>query len=161
MEKVHMSNLEQHAINEFRAAGWIDAAGKYTDEMQEAICKHVLALIKLFADEGHSGSTAPYTVNVFEKLAKFEPLVPLTGEEWEWVDVADYGNRGHQLWQNKRCGRVFKDLNGAYDIDGKVFWEWSEYEGEKFKSYYTSRESRVPVTFPYTPTTEYVERVSQ
>jgi len=32
-------------------------------------------------------------------------------------------------------------------------------EGDKHKSYFTSRESRVPVTFPYTPTTEYREYV--
>ena len=46
--------------------------------------------------------------------------------------------------------------NGScYDIDGKVFWEWAmPYEGrepqEPYKSYYTSRDSSVPVTFPYT-----------
>lgn len=155
-----MSNLEQHALNEFRAAGWVDDQGEYADEMQEAICKHVLALIKLFAEEGHSGSSAPYTISVFEKLAKFKPLVPLTGEDWEWVDVAEQS--GRTLWQNKRCSHVFKDVNGAYDIQGKVFWEWytDKVTGEKFKSYYTSRDSRTPVTFPYTPTTEYVERSS-
>lgn len=143
-----MSNLHKHALAEFRAAGWTDADGKFEDEMQEAICKHVLELLKVFADEGHSGSTAPYTVNMFKKLAMFEPLVPLTGEDWEWSEC------GNGVFQNKRCSRVFKQadrFNGqAYDIEGRVF-------REPTGACYTGAESRVPVTFPYTPKTEYVD----
>lgn len=150
-----MSNLEKHALAEFRAAGWIDENGNYCDEMQEMICRHVLALLDVFTAEGHSGSTAPYTINMFSKLAKFEPIAPLTGEDWEWNDT------GHGVYQNKRASRVFKDMDGkAYDIDGKVFWEWSGTKEEPYKSHYTCRESRVYVEFPYTPTTEYVWRHS-
>lgn len=149
-----MSNYHSHAMNEFRAAGWIDDQGKYCDEMQEAICNHVMKLLEVFDGEGHSGSTAPYTINMFEKLAKFEPLVPLTGKDWEWVDT------GHGL-QNKRCSHVFKDEDGrAYDINGKIFWEWSGTKEDAFKSYYTCRESRVYVEFPYVPKREYVYRYS-
>jgi len=36
-----MSNYKTHAEREFRAAGWLDENGKFNDEMQEAICKHV------------------------------------------------------------------------------------------------------------------------
>lgn len=155
-----MSNLQKHALQEFMAAGWLDGEGKFKDEMQEMICKHVLKLIEVFSEEGHSGSSAPYAINLFQKLASFEPIAPLTGEDWEWCEVSD------GVFQNKRCSRVFKQadrFNGqAYDIDGKIFWEWytDKETGEKFKSYYTSSESFVPVTFPYTPTKEYVERVS-
>ena len=145
-----MSNLINHAELEFRAAGWTDENGKFNDEMQEAICNHVLKLLEIFADEGHSGSTAPYTVDVFKRLAMFKPIAPLTGEDWEWTDVSEYSGRA--TYQNKRCSSVFKEGKDgeAYDIDGKVFWEWAMYEGEPFKSYYGCRESRVPVTFPYT-----------
>ena len=146
---------------EFKAAGWLNDDGEYLDEMQEAICKHVLKLLEVFSDEGHSGSTAPYTINLFKKLAMFDPIVPLTGEDWEWTDVSDtFGGRGHKLYQNKRCSHVFKDETGAYDINGKVFYEWyTDENGEKFKSHYTSRDSRVPVTFPYIPTTVYEEYI--
>ena len=157
-----MNNYEKHARMEFRAAGWTDAEGKFKDEMQEAICDHVLKMLEVFSDEGHSGTSAPYAINLFKQLAMFEPVVPLTGEDWEWNETA----RG--VFQNKRCSHVFKDEDGrAYDIQGKVFYEWCErpldededgYPGTKrFKSSYTSRDSRVYVTFPYTPTTEYVE----
>jgi hypothetical protein len=154
---------------EFKAAKWLDDEGKYSDEMQEAICKHVLKLLDVFADEGHSGSSAPYAVNVFKKLAMFEPLVPLTGEDWEWTETSE------GVFQNKRCSHVFKQADRfdgqAYDIDGIVFYEWHErdldpdepgYPGKtRFKSHYTSSESRVPVTFPYTPIKNYVERPSE
>jgi hypothetical protein len=150
-----MSNLRSHAMAEFRAAKFVDENGKYCDEMQEMICNHVMKLLDVFADEGHSGFTAPYAINMFKTLASFEPIVPLTGEDWEWTETS----RG--VWQNKRASHVFKDEDGkAYDINGKVFWEWSGTKDEPYKSHYTCRESRVYVEFPYTPKTEYVYRYS-
>jgi hypothetical protein len=157
-----MNNYEKHARMEFRAAGWTDADGNFKHEMQEAICNHVLKLLEVFSEEGHSGLAAPYAVGLFKKLAMFDPVVPLTGEDWEWNEM------GQGVFQNKRCSHVFKDEDGkAYDINGKVFYEWRErpldedekgYPGtRRFKSSYTSRDSRVYITFPYTPTTEYVE----
>lgn len=152
-----MSNLLNHAMTEFKSAGWVKDDGTYTDEMQGMICGHVLKLIEIFSEEGHSGSSAPYAINMFKKLASFKPLTPLTGEDDEWVKH-DYGVE--PSYQNKRLSSVFKDANGdCYNIDGKVFWEWCmPYEGrepqEPYKSYYTCRESRVPVTFPYTPPDE-------
>lgn len=166
-----MNNFEKHALREFKAAGWTNDDGTFKDEMQSMICKHVMKLIEIFSEEGHSGSTAPYAINLFQKIASFKPLTPLTGEDDEWVKH-DYGN-GHITYQNNRLSSVFKDEDGnAYDIDGKVFWEWSRrqldsdeegYPGMRvYKSYYTCRESRVPVTFPYTAPEkpEYVYRHS-
>ena len=159
-----MSNYERHAMMEFRAAGWTDESGKFNDEMQEMICKHVMKLLEVFADEGHSGSSAPYAINLFKQLASFEPVAPLTGEDWEWTDVSEYGGRDDgPLFHNKRCGHVFKDNDGAYDSDGIIWYDWhtDEETGEKYKTHFTSRESRVPVTFPYTPKREYKEWVEK
>lgn len=156
-----MSNYKIHALNEFRAAKWVDTDDKFIDGMQEMICKHVLKLLDVFANEGHSGSSATYAINMFEKLAKFEPLVPLTGEDWEWNEVRD------GVFQNKRCSHVFKQADRfdgqPYDIEAVVFWEWftDRESGEKFKSYYTSSDSFKPITFPYTPKREYVEKASE
>ncbi len=154
-----MNNYEKHAWLEFKAAGWVDENNQFKDGMQEAICKHVLELLNVFHGEGHSGSSAPYAINLFSKLAKFEPVAPLTGEDWEWTDVAEYN--GSPMWQNKRCSHVFKDENGAYDIDGIVWYDWytDQETGEKSKSYFTNFKSRVPVTFPYVPKTEHKEWV--
>jgi hypothetical protein len=153
-----MNNYAKHAVNEFKAAGWLDENNRYTDEMQEIICTHILDLLRVFSDEGHSGSSAPYAINLFSRLAKFEPIAPLTGEDWEWNDT------GHGTLQNRRASHVFKDINTGevYDIDGKVFWEWAGTKEDPHKSYYTCRESRVPVTFPYTvpDKPQYVYRYS-
>lgn len=166
-----MSNLRSHAMREFRAVGWTNEHGQFNDDMQEAICVHVLKLLDVFSDEGHTGTTAPYTIELFQKLASFKPIGPLTGEDWEWVDVSDRGgHNGSTLWQNNRCSNVFKDETGAYDIDAVVFYEWCEreldpdedgYPGmKKFKSFFTSRDSKRYVTFPYTPLTQYVEVIN-
>lgn len=155
-----MSNLENHALAEFRAAGWVDESGKFCDEMQKLMCDQVVELLKLFSSHGHSGSSAPYAISLFEKLAKFEPIVPLTGEDWEWSEVSD------GTFQNKRCSHVFKQADRfdgqAYDIEAVIFWEWhtDSETGEKYKTHFTSAESRQPIQFPYTPTREYRERIT-
>lgn len=153
-----MSTYIDHAFVEFRAAGWCDEHGNFQDEMQEAICNHVLKLLEVFSEEGHSGTTAPYTINLFKSLAMFEPIVPVTGEDWEWNEVSP------GLLQNKRCSHVFKDVNRfdgqAYDIDAVIFYDWhTDEEGNKYKSYFTSSNSVKTITFPYTPSKEYVESV--
>lgn len=154
------SNLVKHAWSEFKVLGWVDENNKFDDEMQEMICNDILSLLKVFSSQGHSGHTAPYCLNIFSKLAKFEPIGPLTGEDWEWNEV------GEGIFQNKRCSHVFKDktrFNGqAYDMDGIIFYDWATDEnGEKFKSHFTCKESAVPIEFPYTPKREYKERVSE
>lgn len=163
-------NLLEHAKLEFRAAGWCDENGKFKEETQEWICQDLLKLLEVFGEQGHSGTSAPYLLSLFKTLASWEPIVPLTGEDWEWTDIGEYGDG--PTFQNKRCSRVFKESDGSvYDIHGTVFWEWAErdlcpdeegYPGksEPYKSYYTCRESHVPVTFPYTPKTEYKWRHS-
>ncbi len=136
-----MSNMEAYAKSELERAGWFKPDGFYGDMMGHAVMK----MIKLFADEGHSGMSASVAVGLFKTLANWEPLTPLTGDDDEWNEVSD------GVFQNKRCSRVFKDGDGrAYDIQGKVF---REPDGAS----YTSRDSRVYVTFPYTPTTEFVD----
>lgn len=148
-----MSNLVEYAESEMDLIGLTDA-----DEYNAMMRKHIVGMVELFSDEGHSGFSAPYAINILKKVLMFKPLSPLTGEDDEWTDVRDYGPEPH--YQNKRLSSVFKDANGdVYNIDGKVFWEWCKrpydedepgYPGEKvYKSYYTSRDSRVPVTFPY------------
>ena len=147
-----MNNFEKHAREEFRAAGWCDENGKFDDDMQELMCAQVLDLLNMFAKHGHSGSTAPYALTMFTKLANFKPIAPITGEDWEWADVSGLGDGTR--YQNKRCSSIFKDEDGkVYDIDGKVFWEWNiGFEsGKPYKSYYTNHLCRVPVTFPYVP----------
>ena len=146
MKLADESSLERHARIELQAAGYD------LDDKEEGpnkwIVENLMDLLRVFATQGHSGSSAPYCVNVFEKLARYKPLCPLTGEPDEWNEVGD------GVWQNRRANNVFKQadrFNGqAYNLDGRVFREPSG-------ACYTNRESMTPVTFPYTPVTEYVD----
>lgn len=144
-----MSNTTRYAMSEFEAAGWVtvaDGAEKWTDDMQEHMCKGVLKLLEMFSEEGHSGSSAPYAVEMFKKLAMFEPIAPITGADSEWHEVSD------GIFQNMRCSHVFKQadrFNGqAYDIEGIIFREPNG-------CCFTGTGSSVPITFPYTPTRIY------
>ena len=136
--------LMEFAKDELTRAGLFDADSDYNGEVGKA----VMRLMEQFAEDGHSGASAAYTIGLFERLAKFEPLTPLTGEDDEWTEVGE--QNGGPLFQSKRCPHVFKDNTGAYDIQGRVF---REPDGCCF----TSGDSRVPVTFPYVPKSEYVD----
>jgi len=129
-----------------------------SDEYDQEIRKSVLEIIEIFEEQGHIGFSASYAISALTKLMKFEPLTPLTGEDSEWNEV------GNGVFQNRRLSRVFKNAsdNRAYDIDGIVFYEWMEDEdGRKFKSYYTCKDSKVFIEFPYEPKTIYIERPTE
>lgn len=132
--------LVDHADRELRAFGYTPDA----EVPNNWIYENVIELVKVFAEQGHSGHSAAFVRQIFHKLADYQPLGPLTGEDSEWNAV------GHGVHQNKRCSRVFKSAEGAYDIEGKVFREPNG-------ACYTNRDSHTPVTFPYTPTTVYVD----
>jgi len=115
-------------------------------DVNTLLAQGVLRLLDVFCDEGHSGASAPFAVRTFERLAMWKPLTPLTGEPDEWEEVED------GVYQNKRFSAVFKDgPNGnAYWIDGVVFWNWvDDPELGRFKTFFTNRHSRVPVSFPF------------
>ena len=141
-----MSNLLSYAESELDRIGLT-----HEDEYNGAMRGHILKMVEVFAEEGHSGFSGRYALNILAKLLDFKPISPLTGEDDEWHDVSEYS--GKTTFQNIRCSSVFKDSNGeCYDIDGKVFWEWYRDEnGDTYKSYYTSAGCQLPVTFPYTP----------
>lgn len=137
-----MSNLEAHARHELEIAGLFDKDSDYGGMLGEAVMK----MVKLFADEGHSGFSGKMAISIFEKVASFEPLTPLTGVDEEWMEVST------GIFQNVRCSHVFKEGKDgqAYDIDGRIFREPNG-------SCFVSGESRVYVTFPYVPKREYVD----
>lgn len=118
-----MSSLLNHAKSELRAAGLFAPDADYNGEVAVA----VIALVELFASQGHSGGSADATVAIFAKLASFKPLLPLTGEDDEWIDRSV--ESGYPLWQNNRYSSVFKN--------DKIAWDVKLMDG------------RLPITFPY------------
>lgn len=112
------------------------------DDLQHYIKKDVLNLMDVFCNQGHSGSSAPYVLTIFSRLANWKPILPLTGDESEWGEP--FGEDFIQ--QNKRCGTIFRkyhDNKTAYNSEGKVF---SDDYGQ---TWYSNKDSHVPIEFPY------------
>lgn len=138
-----MSNYIDHANRELKSIGY--KLGDTEEGPNKWIVENIHQLLNVFAEQGHSGSSAPHVVKLFAKIALFEPVGPLRGTDDEWMEV------GPDLFQNVRCGHVFKDKGRVYDSEGKVFREPSG-------ACYLNSDSRVDITFPYTPTRVYVDR---
>lgn len=139
------SNLVKHAEVELAAIGM----GEDAEEMDKTMRDNILEMVTVFSKQGHSGFSAGYAASVLHKLLNYEPLGPLTGEDSEWQDVGEQS--GYPLKQNIRCGHVFKEGDKAYDTEGIIF---RDPDGTTW----INHESRTPVTFPYTPERQYVDR---
>ncbi len=109
------------------------------DLYNESVADAILELLEVFDNQGHTGFTAPYTAQMFHRLAMFKPLTPLTGEDDEWNEVSG-------CFQNKRYSAVFKDSKDgkAYNIEGRIFSD------DGGKTWFTNGESAVYIDFPYT-----------
>lgn len=113
-------------------------------ELQLQINNNILDLIREFSMQRHSGISAGYVIELLYGLLQYKPLGPLTGEDSEWKFVP--GTTEEYLEQNIRYTAVFRengDNSTAYNIEGKIFTD------NGGKTWYISKESIVPVTFPY------------
>jgi hypothetical protein len=129
------SHLEAYAERELRAAGYFDG-----DEANEWMAQGVLDMVRVYSLQGRRGTDASAALQLFDMLARFQPIGPLTGADSEWDDVTELS--GRPLWLNKRCSHVFKGGDGqAYDSEAVIF---EKPNGERL----TSRQF---ITFPYTP----------
>lgn len=134
-------NLVEYAKSE------LNRIGRDEDGMQDMMNRDIISIVEMFSEQGHSGFSAGYALSALERLLRFKPLTPLTGEDDEWSDISN----GTQ--QNKRCSSVFRNADGtAHDIDGIIV---SDNGGI---TWFSSGRFRREVTFPYTPPT-HAERV--
>lgn len=131
-----MSNLVDYAKEELkRVRVDVDDAGA-----QDFMERNILQIIATFAEQGHSATSAAYLIARVQRLMKFLPLSPLTGEDDEWSAASSDGDR-----QNRRCFSVFKREDGtAYDIEAVVV---SYDDGQTW--HYPKQWKAV--TFPYMP----------
>lgn len=138
MEECKLGNLTNWAKSELERIGGQD------DEMQQLMNKNILEVVEVFSNQGHSGFSASYALDIIKRLLDWKPITPITGEEDEWMEVSE--NMDGSTQQNKRCSAVFRENNDnstAYYIDGKVF---SDDGGE---TWWTGKDSFIPVVFPF------------
>jgi hypothetical protein len=112
------TNLERHAIAELSAAGLLDKGSDYEGMIGET----VMRLIRAFNPDGdHSGGSAKLALEVFDRVARFRALGPLTNHPNEWMQVSPdmMPDGSPTVWQNKRHSSAFSNDGGKtyYDID--------------------------------------------
>ena len=118
-------------------------------EMQRDMTKNLLEMLAVFATQGHSGTSASYTMWVIAQLLDYVPLTPIWGTEDEWMEIDRFTAFGVG-YQNRRHSTVFKDDRRAYQSGGVVFKEPNG-------SCYSNGASRQTVEFPYVPRVIYVD----
>jgi hypothetical protein len=140
------SDLVTHARRELELAGHFDDDGLYGKMLGES----VLQLIKLFSKQGHSGYSASCARSLFNKLANYKNISPLTFEDDEWEEA--YGD---EMYQNKRMSSVFKSGKDGrpYYIDAYYYTnqEGISYSGnltlssgKKIRHCYIKDQSKMP-----------------
>ena len=135
-----MSNWIEWAKKEIERAGLYKKGGLYDGMVGESLGE----VIRILDKQGHSGFSMSLMRKALSRLMGWEPLTPLTGKDEEWVEIKE------GLWQNSRCPRVFKNNKGeAWDVEGKIFVEPN---GDA----YTCADSKVFISFPYVPKSEYI-----
>lgn len=135
-----MSNLMDFAKREMKLA-----------KLDKVTQQQVLEKMRAFAEEGHSGASAAYSIasmrprtkvdRIFRQLASFTPLTPITSAPSEWTLVDDSNGK---LYQHRRAHSVFKLGRRAYDIDDKPVYV--DKDGFTFTS---STDQPKTITFPY------------
>lgn len=169
-----MTNTQRFALSELEIL-----SASSTDPQNRPIIEpfknEILALCERFGKSGQSGGSAPYTAtcisHAIKKLLLQEPICPITGIDQEWVNIAEYGNgkdEKHCVWQNKRCGPLFKDIdNKAYYLDAII---WKTQTGntisgsailKKGDEYVTYLSRQYIKSFPFTPKSFYIDVIEK
>lgn len=96
-------SLKEHAEREMKIAGLLDEDSDYNGMVGEA----VIQLADTLGKQGHSGFSAFMTIELFNKVARFENVTPLTSDPDEWNHV------GPDMWQSSRNSKAFSTDAGA------------------------------------------------
>lgn len=141
------SGLIRHAERELKLAGMHEKDSDYDGMLYDA----VMELVKVFSKQGYSGASAMRTLQLFEKIASYKNLTPLTGKDDEWNEI------GENVFQNNRESSVFKDgKNGeAYYMNAII---WRSEDGLTYNGITGGINSRQYIkSFPFTPKTFYID----
>jgi hypothetical protein len=108
-----MSKMMEHAKREMELAGLYAEDSDYGGMIPEA----VLALVKAHSEHGHSGGSHELVMRIFNKVANFQAMTPLTSNPEEWMDRTKESG-GNPTWQNLRQSSTFSQDGGKtwYDI---------------------------------------------
>lgn len=73
----------------------------------------VIEAVAVFASHGNSGSSAPWEINLVQRLCDWDIISPLKFTDDEWCQISSDGT-----CQNRRKGDVFKEPDGSIHYNG-------------------------------------------
>jgi hypothetical protein len=157
--------LLEHTKVELEIAGLLSEEGDfYGGETGKA----VLELMEVFTKQGHSGMSAPLVADIFQKLANYEPLGPITGKDEEWNSL-DYGDG--IKYQNKRSSGLFKTSDGKVTYVSSIVkrspngttWTGPLYltREDAINDVNMIRSSQEIKGFPFIPKTFYIDVIEE
>lgn len=120
------SLLCKKAIRELELAGYINS----NDEMSRLMANQVLETLAVFSSHDNSGFSAGIELKLFDILAHYKILTPLTFKDNEWDKI------DKDLWQNNRITSIFKDNTGKIHYNNAYCYKINRsysYETEKWK----------------------------
>lgn len=101
---IRESNICKYAIKELKLAGYGNGEGGPNDWMYQ----QVIEAVAVFASHGNSGSSAPWEINLVQRLCNWDIISPLKFTDDEWCQISSDGT-----CQNRRKGDVFKEPDGS------------------------------------------------
>lgn len=105
---IERSNICKHAIKELKLAGY----GKGDGGPNDWIYQQVLEAVAVFSSHDNSGISAPWEINLVQKLCNWGIISPLTFKDDEWIRISE-----DSFYQNKRKSSIFKKPDGSiYNI---------------------------------------------
>lgn len=75
--------------------------------------QQVIEAVAVFASHGNSGSSAPWEINLVQRLCDWDIISPLKFTDDEWCQISSDGT-----CQNRRKSDVFKEPNGSIHYNG-------------------------------------------
>lgn len=106
-------SLVEFAEKELKLAGLFDETADYDGMLGHA----ALDIVKVFAEQGHSGYSAQATVAILDRLLRYEPLTPLTDDPDEWMNInghygTDVAGDDRGIFQSRRNPEAFSHDGG-------------------------------------------------
>lgn len=75
--------------------------------------QQVIEAVAIFASHGNSSGSAPWEINLVQKLCDWDIISPLRFTDEEWMQISSDGT-----CQNRRKGNVFKEPDSSIHYNG-------------------------------------------
>ena len=150
VESFMSTTAYQYAKREFDILGWSDPAA---DVMDKAMMQHLLRMMEVFHDEGHSGFSAGHAIACLERLLRFEPLSSLYGDASDFDSYSADPSTDTATWQCSRLSSCYirRVANYGYARLMGVTMFYDPPTDTGFCPTYTTKESSAIIQFPLNP----------